>query len=103
MEAAHPGAATVELSRHVHEAAEVAGKQEVGSGLLERLSLFLDDGVGDGRILYAEGPAEAAAHVIAFKLAQLQPVHGGEQLARLGEHAELTQARAGVMIGGGRL
>ena len=70
--------------------------------LLDCRCFFLDDGVGDGRVLDTEGPAETAAHVIALELPHLQPIHGGEQLARLGEDAEFAQAGTAIVIGGCR-
>ena len=49
VEAAHRGAAAVQLARHVHQAAEVAAQQQLGAGALDRLRLLLDDRVRDRR------------------------------------------------------
>ena len=64
----------LKLAGHVHQAAEVAGEQQVGAGTLDRLRLLPDDGVGDRRVLDAEGAAEAAADVVAVERAHLEAV-----------------------------
>ena len=60
-----------QLAGHVHQAAEIAGEQQVGAGRGDVLGLALDDGVGDVGILDREGAAEAAAHIGIGHLDQL--------------------------------
>ena len=102
MEDAHRQALALQLAGHVQQAAEVAAEQDLGPGALDGGSLFSNDGVGDRRVLDAEGAAEAAADIVAFQRHHLQLVDRCQQLARLGEDAELAQARAAVMVGGSR-
>ena len=59
----HRLAEPLQLARHVHQAAEIAGEQRVGAGRRDVLGLLGDDGVGDVRIFDAERAAEAAAHI----------------------------------------
>ena len=93
----------MQLARHVHEAAKVARQQQVGAGGDDGVSLFADDGVGDGGIFDAEGSAKAAACLLAGKRGQGKALDLGEQAARLRLHPQFAQARAAVMIGGGRV
>ena len=102
MKGAHPRASPAELARHVHQAAEIAGEQDLGACLLDGGGLLLDDGIGDVRVFDAEGAAEAAADVVALELAHFEPDHLAQQGARLGMDAELAQARATVVIGARR-
>ena len=55
--------------------------------------------VGDVGILDAERAAEAAAHVGVLQFRQRQAGDRLEQAARLLAHAQLAQARAGIVIG----
>ena len=62
-------------------------------------ALLGDDGVGELAIFDREGAAEAAADVAVLELDEPQALDAREQLARLLAHAELAQARAGIVIG----
>ena len=101
VEAAGPGAPAVQLARHVHQAAEIARQQKVRARALDRLGLLADDPVRDRRIFHAEGAAEAAADIVPLQRAHLKPLDMGEQRTRLFRHAQIPQARAAVVIGGG--
>ncbi len=93
-------ALTLQLARHVHQAAEIAGEQGVGAGRDDLVALARDDRVGQFAVFDREGSAEAAADVGLVELDQAEAFDAGEQLARLVMHAELAQARAGIVIGG---
>ena len=92
-------ALALQLAGHVHQAAEVAGKQRGRAGRGDRFGLLLDDGVGDVGILDAERAAEAAAHIGVLQFDQLQSGDRFQEPPRLVADGKLAQARAGVVIG----
>ncbi len=92
-----------QLARHVHQAAQIAGKQHVRAGFRDMPCLALDDGVGDLGVLDREGAAEAAAHVGIDELHELQALDRAQELSRLLAYAQLPQARAAVVVGDTRL
>src|SRR6266566_3895078 len=57
------GAVALQLAGHVHEAAEIAGQQQIGAGRRDGGGFLADDGIRNLRILHAKSAAEAAADV----------------------------------------
>ena len=96
----HRLARALQLARHVHQAAEIAGEKGVGAGRDDLVALARDDCVGEFAVLDSEGYAEATADVGLVEFDQAQTFDAGEQLARLVMHAKLAQARARIVIGG---
>ena len=96
----HRPALTLQLARHVHQAAEIAGEQGVGAGRDDLVALARDDCVGEFAVLDREGSAEATADVGLVEFDQAQAFDAGEQLARLVAHAEFAQARTGIVVDG---
>ena len=88
----HRAALALQLARHVHQAAEIAGQQRVGAGRGDVAGLLADHGVGDLGILHAERAAEAAAHFWRLHLAQREALHRAEQACAA---AASHRARAG--------
>ena len=82
-----------QLAGHVHQAAEIAGKQGSCARRVDIARFLLDDGVGDVRIFHAKCAAEAAADVGVLHFDELQSLDGSKQCARLGLDAELPQTR----------
>ena len=97
-----PEPIALEAAGHVHQAAQVAGQHQVGAGGRDVLDLVRDHPGRDLGILDAERAAEPAADLALVHLEQAQPVDTGQELARLALDLELAQARAAVVIGGGR-
>ena len=89
------------LAGHVHQAAEIAGEDQIGAGGGDVAGLVADHDVGDVGVLDAERAAEAAADVVFHHLAQFQSFDRAEERAGLGLDAEAAQARAAVVIGDG--
>src|SRR5215472_136998 len=81
------GAVALQLADHVHQAAEIAGKQQIGTGRRDGGGLLGDDGIRNFWILHAERAAEATADLGVAHLGEPQPFHGGEQAPRLIAHA----------------
>ena len=93
----HGGSSTgdvlaLQLARHVHQAAEIAGEQRAGAGRGDRRGLLLDDGVGDVGILDAERAAEAAADV---GVRQLGRASARRRISAAGAAGRGRRARAG--------
>ena len=65
----------LQLARHVHQAAEVAGQQRVGAGAGDIGRFLANHGIRYFRVLHAEGAAEAAADLGRLHLAQREPLH----------------------------
>ena len=95
-------AAPVQFSGHVHQAAEIAAKQQIGVGRFDIAGFFIDDGVGDGRVFDAECSAEAAAGLAIRQRRQRKARDLGEKRARLALNAKFAQSRAAVVIGRAR-
>ena len=89
----------LQLAGHVHEATEVARKQQVRAGCGNVVGLLADDHVRDRRIFDAERAAEPAANFGVPHFPDLESLDGSQQLAGLPLDAELAQPRAGVVIG----
>src|SRR5271170_2120717 len=92
-----------ELAGHVHQAADVAGKQGRRAAGDDVRRLLGHDGVGELAKFDGESPAESTANIGRFHLDELQAGDAGEQLARLARNAKLAQARARIVIGDGAL
>ena len=92
-------AAAFQASGDVHQAAHVAGENEIGAGRGDVVGLDVGNGRRNVRVLDAEQPAEPATGFRLLALAQFEPGDGGEERARLALDAELAQARAGIVIG----
>ena len=95
-------AAPRQPSGDVHEAAEVAREHQLGTGGGDVGCLVVDHFGRDLRVLDAEGAAEAAAHLGAGQLDQLETAYALQQAARLLLDAELAQAGAGIVVSGPR-
>ena len=87
------------LPGHVHQAAEIAGEQEVGAGGDDLGAFSRDDRVGDFAVFDRERAAEAAADVGASRAASARGRRRWRATRAAALHAELAQARAGIVIG----
>ena len=89
-----------QFAGHIQQAAEIAGKQQVGLRRSDVVDLLLHHGVRDVGILDRERATEAAADLAVFHLDERQALDRREQRPRLVLDAEFAQARATVVIGG---
>ncbi len=78
-----PAVLSLQSSRHVEQAAEIAAEQRGGLGFGDALHLVRHHALGDFRILDAEGAAEAAADLAFVHFLQGETVHRGEQRSGL--------------------
>ena len=89
----------LQLARHVHQAAEIAGKQGRGPARNDIGGFLRDDCVGYFSVFDGERAAESAADVRAAQFDEPQALDGRQKLARLARDAQLPQARAGIVVG----
>ena len=96
----HRPALPLELSGHIHQAAEIAGQQQVGLGLDDVGAFLFHHGVRDIGIFHGERAAEAATDLAIGHLDKFQAFDGCEQCPRLVLDVEFAQPRATVVISG---